>query len=121
MDESDAELANYVRQFLYEFKSSILEKNLIVRDRVKNKESLLELGLTAKQREEIILALSILDYSAGPIKDELKAGDMWVFGTHIEGVEIYIKLKLAGRTGNEYPICFSFHKSEYPLSYPFKR
>ena len=121
MEETDAELVNYVRQFLYEFKSLILEKKLIVKDHVKNMESLLELGLTAKQREEIILALSTLDYSDGPIKDELKAGQMWVFGKHIEGVEIYIKLKIAGRPGNEYPICFSFHKSEYPLNYPFIR
>ena len=121
MDKSDAELENYVRQFLYEFKSLILEKKLIVKGHVKNMESLFELGLTTKQREEIILALSVLDYCAGPIKDELKAGHMWVFGKYIEGVEIYIKLKIAGPPGNEHPICISFHKSEYPLNYPFKR
>jgi hypothetical protein len=121
MDETEAELERYVRQFLYEFKALILERGLFMKDRVKNKESLVDLGLTKKQREEIILDLSVLDYSAGPIKDELKAGDMWVFGKHIEGVEIYIKLKLAGPPGNEYPICLSFHKSERQLNYPFKR
>jgi len=121
MDESDAELANHVRQFLYEFKSSIHEYSLYVKDHAKNKESLVELGLTAKQREEIIMALSVLDYCAGPIEDKIKAGDLWVFGIQLEGVEIYIKLKLAGSPGNEHPICISFHKSEYPLKYPFKR
>lgn len=121
MDESNEELEKDVRQFLYEFKSLILEKKLIVKDHVKNMESLLELGLTVKLREEIILALSVLDYSAGPIKDKLKAGHYWVFGKDVGGVEIYIKLKLAGPPGNEYPICISFHKSERSLSYPFKR
>jgi hypothetical protein len=121
MDETKSKLEQYVRQFLYEFKALVLEKGLFVTERVKNKESLIELGLTAKQREEIILALSTIDYNAGPIKDEYKTGQYWVFGKHVEGVEIYIKLKIAEQDGDEHAICFSFHKSEQPLSYPFKQ
>jgi len=115
------ELPRYVRQFLDEFKALIFEKRFVVTDRVKNKEALLQLGLTAKQREEIILSLSLLDYCSGPIKDEYKAGYYWVFGKQIDGVEIYIKLKIAGQSGEQYAICFSFHKSEWPLRYPFTK
>ncbi len=90
-------------------------------DRVKNRDSLFDLGLTGKQREEIVLELSVLDYSSGPIEDEYKPGLYWVFGKQVEGVEIYIKLKITEHHGKEYASCFSFHKSERPLSYPFKR
>ena len=79
------------------------------------------MGLTASQREEIVLSLSVMDYSAGPIKDEYKTGDYWVFGKQIEGDEIYIKLKIANHHGTEYAVCYSFHKSEYPMSYPFTK
>jgi hypothetical protein len=121
MDEQpDDELRRLVRQFLEEFKALIYEKGLFVQDRQINRQDLLRLGLTAKQREEAVLSLSVLDYNTDPIKDEYKSGDYWVFGKHIEGVEIYIKLKIAGHYGTEHAVCFSFHKSKYPLSYPFE-
>lgn len=116
---SEDELRKFVRQFLEEFKALIYEKGLQVQNRQINKQHLLELGLTAKQREEIVLSLSVLDYSSGPIKDEYKPGDYWVFGKHVDGVEVYIKLKIAGYRGTEHAVCFSFHKSAHPLSYPF--
>jgi hypothetical protein len=75
MDEiQEDELRKYVRQFLEEFKSLIFENGLQVTDRQINKLHLLELGLTAKQREEIVLSLSVLDYNSGPINDEYKPG-----------------------------------------------
>lgn len=90
---SEDELRKFVRQFLEEFKALIYDKGLLVQDRKINKQYLLELGLTARQREEIVLSLSVLDYSSGPIKDEYKPGDYWVFGKYIDSAEIYIKLK----------------------------
>jgi hypothetical protein len=120
MDEIPKEdLPKFVHQFLTEFKALIYEKGLYVRERQINKLPLLGLGLTARQREEIVLSLSVLDYSSGPIKDEYKPGDYWVFGKQIEGVEIYIKLKIAGPPGAERAVCFSFHEADHPLNYPF--
>lgn len=119
MDEiSKEEQSKYVRQFLKEFKALIDEKGLIVTDRVTNKDSLLVLGLTGKQRDEIVLSLSVTDYSSGPIEDKYKSGSYWIFSTQFEGVEIYIKLKISGHPGAEYASCFSFHKSERPLKHP---
>ena len=51
--------------------------------------------------------------------DEFKPGYYWVFGKQIDGVEVYIKLKIAGLAGAERAVCLSFHKAERPLSYPF--
>jgi hypothetical protein len=43
---------------------------------------------------------------------------MWVFGKHLEGVEIYIKLRIAEFSDMERAVCVSFHRAEYPLDYP---
>ena len=120
MDENlEDELRKFVRQFLDEFKALIYENGLLVIGRQINRDHLLESGLTAKQREEIVLSLSVLDFSSGPTKDEYKPGYYWVFGKQIDGVEVYIKLKIAGLAGAERAVCLSFHKAERPLSYPF--
>ena len=120
MDEiSEEELKKYVKQFLKELKDLIYEKGLIVWNLGRNRISLLELGLTIVQRKEIILSLSVEDYSSGPVKDKNYPGDYWVFGKQVGSVEIYIKLKIAGEAGEEHAICYSFHEAERPLQYPF--
>ena len=120
-DLSEEELRRYVPEFLAEIKNLILQEGLYVAEHQKNKATLLELGLTGKQREEIVLSLSVEDYCSGPTRDEYKPGNYWVFGKHIDGVEVYIKLKIAGQAGNEHAVCFSFHKSEHPLRYPLTK
>lgn len=119
-DKSENELQKYVRQFLSEFKELIYANGFRIIDRLKNKDALLELGLTSNQRKEIILSLSVLDYTSGPIKDIYKSGDFWVFGKIIDSAEIYIKIKIVEQDDEEYAVCLSFHKSENPLKYPFK-
>jgi len=57
------------------------------------------------------------DYCEGPLPDETQPGEVWVFGKHIEGTEVYIKLKL---TNTEAPKCLSFHPAERTLHYPFR-
>lgn len=42
----------------------------------------------------------------------------WVFGKHVEGTEVYIKLKL---TRTEAPKCLSFHPAERALRYPLRK
>ena len=116
---TENELEKHVRQFLKEFKSLVDQNGLIVKDRQKNQNSLLEMGLTARQRKDIILSLSVQDYCDGPRDDKYEPGQLWIFGKHVDGEEVYIKLKIAESRGEEYAVCFSFHKSESPLSYPF--
>ncbi len=110
-------LRKIVYQFLNDFKILVLEKGINIENRQKNRDALLELGLTANQREAIILSLSVGDYCSGPEKDKYKPGYYWVFGKRSDITEIYIKLKIVEYHGEEYPICYSFHKSERPLNY----
>jgi hypothetical protein len=118
-DIPEDKLRIFVRQFLDEIKALILAKQLYVENRLKNRDALLELGLTESDRERFILSLSVLDYISGPTQDLLKSGYYWVFGKHIESADVYIKLKIIEHLGEEYAICYSFHKAENPLNYHF--
>jgi hypothetical protein len=116
---SEDELCRYVHEFLENFKALVLEHGLLVTDRVVNRDQLIELGLTGRQREEMILSLSVANFSEGPIRDQYRPGNLWVFGVRLERTEIYIKLKIGGSAPDERAVCISFHKAEHPLNYPF--
>jgi len=106
-------------RFLEAFKRSMAEVGwLWVTNRERNREGLIAIGITKEQRDEVIRSLSPEDYCEGPLPDEMQPGDVWVFGKHVEGTEVYIKLKL---TRTEAPKCLSFHPAEHRLHYPFKK
>jgi hypothetical protein len=118
---SDDELTNQIRDFLRDFKELMGEGRYYVKDHFKNLQTLAELGLTEKQRDEIILAISLVDFVSGPNPDQYRSGYYWVFGKELNGTEIYIKLKLVTfKNGNEKAVCISFHPSEFPMNYPFR-
>jgi hypothetical protein len=110
-----------VQSFLKDF-STIAQTNLQFIPTRKNKETLLELGLTKKLVQKTLLTLNYVDYSAGPIRDTDPTwpGYVWIFGTDIEKTEIYIKLKVEEENGQKISVCLSFHEAERPLTYPFK-
>lgn len=108
-----------VRRFLLEFKEAVTVGHGV--DLVPREASLLTLqflGLTKQNLEEIVLALSVADYCAGPEADPVRGGEVWVFGHHIDSYEIYIKLKLAKVANTALPKCLSFHIAKHPLEYP---
>lgn len=93
----------------------------IIKGHHKNLQALLDLGINARIRDEIILAIKLEDYSSGPNPDEYHPGDYWVFGKSFETVEIYIKLKIVTyNNGNDRAVCLSFHPAEHPLKHPFQ-
>ncbi len=103
-----------VAEFLRVFKECAGKiGGVYVVDRVKNRDALLDLGLTKRQREEIVLSLTPDDYCGGPLREKKGSGHVWIFGRVEEGREIYIKLKVT-----HMPICLSFHPAEHPLQHP---
>lgn len=89
-------------------------------NRDKNLSTLVALDMPGIKRKDIIKTLTVEDYSEGPIKDVINLlGDMWVFGKDVKNKEIYIKISL-GQV-NKDVICVSFHFSEHPMSYPYKK
>jgi hypothetical protein len=111
-----------VETFLLDFKSKMRVFQILFRDdRIKNTQSLLLLEMTPDTRKKVIESLTSEDYAEGPSTDSLYGiASTWVFGKIIQnGIEIYIKISM-GRP-NQQVICISFHKSEYPMLYPFKK
>ncbi len=109
-----------VEQFLSKFIQKVKVFGIIFRDdRGKNMQTILELEITPKYREDIIINLNSKDYVDGPIVDTLnKKQEMWVFGKELNGRDVYIKISM-GISGSS-AICISFHIAEYPLTYKFK-
>lgn len=86
----------------------------------KNIQALADLNITAKQRQEIILHLSVENYSEGPSRDRDRGGEgIWIFGKQVQGQEIYIKLNLFEVKEKYFASCLSFHPAERTLTYPF--
>lgn len=109
-----------VEKFLRQLFQKIKTFGLIFRDdRGKNMNTLLELEITPKYRDEVIMKLQADDYIDGPIDDTLhRLGEMWVFGKDVKGRDVYIKVS-KGKPDNR-AICISFHIAEHELKYKFK-
>lgn len=113
-----------VQRFLTDFKQLMDDrsKSYIYNTKSKDEDTLLELGLTYTNRNNVIYSLVVEDFSSGPHTDNYGKGDLWIFGKFIAAVEIYIKLQICtDKYGNDRAILQSFHKVEFqPLRYPFK-
>jgi hypothetical protein len=107
-----------IRDFLRAFKHIGARNGIYVIPRDKNQQALADLGLTRKNRFDIIMFLSVTDYCSGPEPDRDKKGCIWEFGKIIDGTPIYIKLKIAETDGGDIARCISFHAAEFPLSFP---
>ena len=88
--------------------------------RAETRSTLVQLGLTKANLEEILLRLSVMDYCQGPEPDRDRPGNLWIFGREIEGHEVYIKLKVTQAGGGQIAKCISFHIARHPLEYPHR-
>jgi hypothetical protein len=109
-----------VQQFLNDFFVKYKVFGILFRDfRQKNSRALLTLEISPIKRKEIIESLKVEDYSEGPLDDNLYGiASMWVFGTIVNEIEVYIKISLGAFSSQV--ICISFHDAEHAMSYPFK-
>jgi len=111
-----------VQRFLDDFfvKYWIFDILFIERKNPKNAQTLLLLEISPAKRRQIIEAITVDDYTEGPLVDTLyHISDMWVFGKNFNGHELYIKISMGRANANV--LCISFHIAEKPLCYPFKQ
>ena len=109
-----------IESFLSAFKTKLDIWGIIYVDRDKNQNTLLELEIRPIDRDPVLKALQLEDYSEGPLKEILYQGaDMWVFGKKVKETEIYIKITM-GNISNQL-LCISFHIAEHEMNYPFKK
>lgn len=106
-----------VKIFLDEFKQKLTTFGVFFVNRPKNLQTLADLEITPKYREQILKELTNEDYCQGPLNnDQYGNNPMWVFGKIIKGQEVYIKITTANTA-----ICISFHLAERQLTYPLKK
>jgi hypothetical protein len=84
---------------------------------VRRKESidcLANLGFSIKAAQNEIMSLTYQDYDRGPLPDhdQTRPGSIWEFIKNVDGIEVYIKLKLDPDRGC---VCLSLHQSEGPV------
>lgn len=110
-----------VSQFLttFQMKMKIFDV-LFLDDRSKNGNALTGLEMRPMERLTVLERLTVENYSEGPKNDNMMGSSpLWVFGSIVNGVEIYIKLSLG--MANSSVICVSFHPSEYKMKFPFRK
>jgi hypothetical protein len=108
-----------IEQFLKNFKLKLSVFDVAYVGRAKNTQTLLDLEMVPSMRTGILKKLETVDYCEGPLEETFHgAGNMWVFGKKMNGVEFYIKIAMG--IPNQKTICISFHVAEQPLQYPYK-
>lgn len=110
-----------VEEFLKELKLKVDIFGILFRDdRNKNQQTFYDLEIVPSARIEIIKSLHVEDYVEGPLPEKLHGIlPLWIFGKQVKSVETYVKISMG--TENSKAICISFHKSEHPLQYQFKK
>lgn len=112
-------MSDRVRQFLLDFKQAASASNGI--DLIPGEGDMLTLGylgITKKNLEDILLGLSVANFFKGPVQDGSHSGELWEFGKNMDGVDVFIKLKVVKDLN--LAKCISFHIAKYPMQYPFK-
>ncbi len=108
---------NDIKMFLGEFKTNMSMFGILYANREKNTQTLADLEITPKFRDNILSNLNVMDYCEGPLEnDQFGSSPMWVFGATIKKSEIYIKITCLPTKA----FCISFHIAEHALNYPLK-
>jgi hypothetical protein len=107
-----------IEAFLQDFHFQMNICGLVMRDeRGRTSQTLLDLEITQKQRDEILRSLKPDDYSEGPLPDTLNGqASMWIFTRAINGTQVSIKITMGKNCARM--ICISFRISEFALQSP---
>ena len=121
MPIDDDEKIKEIERFLPRFTRMLVCRSGIINCWTqKNQDTLIQLGLTRRNLVDELISLSIIYYCSGPEPDDQRQTDvLWIFGKVIEGVEIYIKLKIFTVDGKDYVKLISFHRAEFPVKHPY--
>lgn len=102
-----------IQVFLQDFHKKIGVWEMVVKDeRGRTSQTLLNLEITKKERDEILLSIEPEDYCEGPLPDTLTGlTASWVFGKRIKGEQVAITIMMAAR--GAHVICVSFRISQF--------
>ena len=109
-----------VKNFLIEFKQKLKVFGVVYHRSDDNSQTLLDLEISAYDRDEILLQLDVSDYYKGPDEDKYDpySSPVWEFGKSVDNQEVYIKISSGKK--NKPVVCKSFHFPKRKIHYPFK-
>ncbi|MEO0472000.1 MAG: toxin [Bacteroidota bacterium] len=108
-----------IEYFLLAFQRKRTERGMVYLSRDKNFQAMLDLEISAVQRDRVIDSLRLKHYYKGPHEDGVRPGsEYWEFGAKVKGKEVYIKLAIGLEDGPV--LCFSFHAAERKITYPYR-
>jgi hypothetical protein len=85
---------NDIKNFLAEFKANMSAFGVIYANRDKNIQTLADLEITPKFRDNVLSKLIIEDYCLGPLtNDQFGTNPMWVFGVNVKNKRFTLKLQ----------------------------
>ncbi len=112
-----SDLRRQVERFLSEFQSIFNHYPCTFKNHPKNVTTMIKLGFTRSQRDQVLRELTTVDYYAGPKEDKQHGGVYWEFGKEIKELMIYIKIKIhTKKNGTDFLYCYSFHESDFPMN-----
>lgn len=112
-----------IEVFLTRFKSLSVREGIRLEKRKEPEKRLDSLSINYEIALELIMDLTVEDYSEGPKddKDQSYDGTVWIFGKEVNEKMAYIKLKIDIKKGQEIPKCLAFHEAEFPMKFPLKK
>ena len=127
------ENSTQVEEYLLKLKSALCSENFDINKDLEvqfsviegepgflNARTLLDLNFTVADVRNVLLSLTVQDYSETMFDNrDLTGLGFRVFGIIIDKKELYIKVKIRKRANNEV-FCISFHYSQFPIVYPFR-
>jgi len=114
---------------LENMKECVENDNFIILGRDINKNFISEYKLTEAMQREILLKLEIEDYSESEPSSKFPGSYVNLFGKNIElinshgsieAISMYIKFEIIEKQYGTRTVFISFHKEDYPLSFPFR-
>lgn len=92
-----------------------LRGNMILYQEEKNMQALAQHGFTITDAKDEILGLAVGDYYKGPKQDldQDRRGDIWEFKKKVDGIQLYIKVKVVQENGEDVLKCLSFHEDDF--------
>lgn len=117
-----------VEAFLTEFRVKAKVFGIVYNmEKEENLQTMFDLELFGRKRDEYILNLTVEDYYQGPDENDydIDEGPVWMFGIGIkkrgkrEKVPIYIKIYVT-KAENAPNYCISFHVAKFKMKFPFK-
>jgi len=116
---------------LDEMKKCVAEGSFVILPRDKNLAFIEDCNISTQEQTDILLALTIEDYSESEPSERVVGSYVNKFGKQVElkkvldktakPIDMYVKFEIVENSNGNRTVFISFHEEEYKLSFPFRQ